>query len=216
MDDTIKQKITDFFAKYPARHFDKGQLLIQANENPAGVYHIENGQVRQYDISDQGNEIVVNVFKASAFFPMSWAITAIPNQYFFEAATDLDVRIAPAEAAVAFLQQNPDVMFNLLSRLYAGVEGLQRRMAHLMGGTAKTRITFELVVACKRFGEEQTNGSYNIDINEEELAHRSGMTRETVNRELVALKQQKIIVVDRGHIIINDLSRLESSLGEHL
>jgi CRP-like cAMP-binding protein len=216
MDDLIKHKIADFFAKYPERHFDQGQLLVQANESPSGIFHIVSGQVRQYDISDQGNEIVVNVFKAPAFFPMSWAITNTPNRYFFEAATSLEVHMVPAVDAVDFIKQNPDVMFNLLARLYSGVEGLQRRMAHLMGGTAPTRVAFELVIACKRFGEKQLNNAYSIEINEEELAHRSGMTRETINREVSALKQQGLIAVDHKRIIVKDLQRLEAQLGERL
>jgi CRP-like cAMP-binding protein len=216
VDDNINQKITDFFATYPAKHLAKGQVLVQANENPPGIYHIVSGQVRQYDISDQGSEVVVNVFKAPAFFPMSWAITGTPNQYFFEAATELEVRLAPAADAVNFLRQNPEVMFDLLVRLYSGVEGLQRRMAHLMGGTAQTRVAFELVVACKRFGDQQADGSYDIEISEEELARRSGLARETINRELASLKRQGVIVVDHGHVVVRDLLRLESSLGGRL
>ena len=216
MDDSIRQKITAFFSEYPAKHFDKQQLLVQANENPEGIYHIVSGQVRQYDISDQGNEIVVNVFKAPAFFPMSWAITGTPNRYFFEAATDLEVRIAPAEDAIEFLKQNPDVTFNLLSRLYSGVEGLQRRMAHLMGGTARTRILFELITECKRFGAKQAGGSYKLAVHEDELARRSGLTRETVNRELMGLKNIGLVSVERKQLIISDLAKLEQELGEKL
>lgn len=216
MDDDVKQKITTFFAQFPLKQFAKGQMLVHAGENPPGIFYILSGQVRQYDISDQGNEVVVNVFKEPAFFPMSWATTGTPNRYFFAAATDLTVHIAPAAKTVAFLKGHPDVTFDLLTRLYSGVEGLQRRMAHLMGGSAQTRVTFELGVAGKRFGMMQPDGSCKLDINEEELARRSGMTRETINRELSALKRQELIAVDHGHIVITSLARLEATLGERL
>ena len=124
MDDVIRQKISTFFAEYPIKHFDKGQLLIQAYESPAGIYHMLEGQVRQYDVSAQGNEIVVNIFKPPAFFPMAWAITGMPNRYFFDAAMPVEAHLAPPDSVVAFLKQNPDVLFDLLSRLYSGVEGI--------------------------------------------------------------------------------------------
>jgi len=216
MDDVIRQKISTFFAEYPIKHFDKGQLLIQAYESPAGIYHMLEGQVRQYDVSAQGNEIVVNIFKPPAFFPMAWAITGMPNRYFFDAAMPVEAHLAPPDSVVAFLKQNPDVLFDLLSRLYSGVEGIQRRMAHLMGGTARTRILFELVTECKRFGTKQGSGSFALKVHEDELARRSGLTRETVNRELMELKNRGLLAVERKQLVITDLAKLEQELGEDL
>ena len=216
MEGLVRQKIANFFMRYPAKHFDKQELLVEANAEPPGIIHLVNGQVRQYDISDQGNEIVVNVFKAPAFFPMAWAITGTPNQYFFDAATDVDVHIAPPKETVAFLQQNPDVMYDLLARLYSGTEGLQRRMAHLMGGTAHTRLLFEIVTECKRFGTKQTGSTYALSLHEDELARRSGLTRETVNREIMQLKRSGLLMVEHKQLIIPDLARLEQELGENL
>lgn len=216
MDETIQHELDKFFARYPLRQMGSHEILVQANEEPEGIFYLVSGQVRQYDISLQGSEIVVNVFKPPAFFPMSWAVTGMPNRYFFEAASEVTVRVAPAAATVRFLYENPAVMFDLLRRVYSGVEGLQRRMAHLMGGTAKTRVVFELLIECKRFGTRQPDGSYTIDIHEDELARRSGMTRETVNRELARLKRQRLVSVSRRQLIVRDLSLLEQVLGEGL
>jgi len=216
MDEMVRQKVEAFFTGYPVRQLGKQEMLVQANEQPEGIFYLVRGQVRQYDIAPQGSEIVVNVFKPPAFFPMSWAVTGVPNRYFFETASEVAVHVAPAEAAVSFLRANPDVLFDLLKRVYSGVEGLQRRMAHLMGGTAKTRVVFELVIECKRFGKQQPDGSYIIDIHEDELARRSGMSRETVNRELADLKHQHLVSVSHQQLTIRDLGQLERLLGEGL
>lgn len=216
MDEVIRQKVEAFFAVYPVRQLDKQEVFVQANEQPEGIFYLVRGQVRQYDISPQGSEIVVNVFKPPAFFPMSWAVTGTPNRYFFETASEVEVRVAPAEAVVRFLQDDPDVLFDLLKRLYSGVEGLQRRMAHMMGGTARTRVVFELVVECKRFGKQQPDGSYVVAVHEDELARRSGMSRETVNRELADLKRQRLVSVDHRRLTICNLGQLEQILGEGL
>ena len=216
MDTSVAAKIDDFFSKYPEKHFDKGYILASANEDLPGIIHLIEGQVRQYDITSQGGEVVVNVFKPPAFFPMSWAINRMPNRYFFEAATSLRAHIAPPEEAIAFLQSNPDVMFDLLARLYSGVEGIQRRMAHLMGGTAKTRLLFELITEIKRFGTKQPDGSYTMALHEDELARRAGLTRETVNREIMELKRSSKVSVDHKQLTVGDLSALEHELGDDL
>lgn len=216
MKDEVAKKIEDFFKQYRVRRFNKGYILMYADNEPPGVFHLVSGQVRQYDISSSGAEVVVNVFKPPAFFPMSWAINKTPNQYFFEAESSVTIRMAPADEAVEFIKSNPDVMFDLLSRVYSGADGLLRRMAHLMGSSASTRLLYELLIAGRRYGKEQPDGSLIIPISEEELAKRAGLSRETVSRELGKIKKMDLASVSRKGFSIKDLSKLEKELGSNL
>lgn len=216
MDDTILNVIDNFFSGYRTKRIKKGQIIIYAGDTPAGVYHIQSGKVRQYDINYRGDEIVVNVFKSPAFFPMSWAINRGENRYFFEAMTDVELQLAPADDVVDFLKAEPEVMYNLLSRLYSGVDGLQRRMAHLMGGSARSRVLFELIVECVRFGTPQEDGSYVLSVNGSELAKSSGLTRETTNRELSKLKTHGLITHQGKSLVVKNMKELQEALGNDL
>jgi CRP-like cAMP-binding protein len=212
----IAKKIEDFFSKYPLKKYEKGQLLLLADENPQNIVYLVSGHVREYDISYRGDEIVVNVFKPPSFFPMSWATNKIPNRYFFEAGSDVTCREAPPEDALEFIEKNPDVTLDLLKRIYSGVDGMRRRMAHLMAGSAKSRLLFELIIEAKRFGKELGKGAYLININETELGARAGLSRETVSRELHQLKNQKLIGVSRRGITLKNIESIESELGSNL
>lgn len=212
----VTNKLVDFFGSYPLKSYQRGEILILAGYNPKNIYYLEKGQVRQYDISYDGNEVVVNVFKPISFFPMSWPVAKIPNRYFFEAASNVEVREAPVASVLEFIKNNPDVMLDLLTRLYIGVDGIQRRMAHLMGGNAKTRLIFELVTECKRFGKRNSDGSCLIKINEKEIGSRAGLARETVSREVHKLEVLNIISVSHEGILIRSIDRLEEILDVNL
>lgn len=216
MDEKIAKTIEEFFTRYPLKRFKKGQIIIYGGDEPTGVFHLLSGKVRQYDINYRGDEIVVNVFKPPAFFPMAWAINKTHNQYFYETMTEVELRQAPADDVVAFLKTNPDVMYNLLSRLYSGTDGLQRRMAHLMGGSARSRILFELIVECARFGDIQEDGSYVLSIKESELAQRAGLSRETVNREVSKLKTKGLLTHKGQTISVLSIKKLQEELGDDL
>lgn len=209
----LAQTVSNFFTKYPLRTFDKRQLLIRAETEIEHIFYIVEGRVSQYDITHSGNEVVVNVFKPGAFFPMSSAINHTPNHYFFEASTSTKVHAAPVADAVQFLKDNPDVLFDLLARVYRGVDGILRRMAHLMGGDAQTRLLFELLNAAYRFGELQQDGSVLVKLSEGDVARHSGLARETVNRNIQALKTAGSLTVTRNSIIIKDIEKLEHLLG---
>ena len=212
----VSDTIATFFAKYPLQTFDKRQLIINSHDRPTHVFYIVEGWVNQYDITPAGNEVVVNVFKPGAFFPMSSAIHATPSTYFYEANTPTRAHRAPADDAVAFLKTSPDVLFDLLARVYRGMDGVLRRMAHLMGGDARSRLTFELLNAAYRFGEAQSDGSIRIPLKEGELAKRSGLARETVNRCLQNLKAAGLVDVGANGIVIEDIRQLEAALGTSL
>lgn len=216
MKEEIKDKINKFFGDYPLKKVSKNQILVYAGENPEAINYLISGKVRQYDISAKGDEIVVNIFKPPAFFPMSWAINRGQNDYFFETLTDVEMRSAPPDAAVKFLLENPDVMLNLLSRLYSGIDGLTRRMAHLMGGSAKSRLLFEIITEVDRFGEKVSDKVYKVSVNESALATRTGMSRETVSRQMSSLKEQKLVEISRGGLLINNYDQLKKELGQYL
>jgi len=213
MDPSVANKIEQFFAAYTLRTLGQDEVLIQAGDDPDGVTYLVSGQVRQCEISDKGNKLVLNTFKPPAFFPMSWALNKTPNQFFFEAATPVTYRQAPAEDVVRFLESNPDVLLDLLRRVYKGTDGLLQRMANLMDGTAQRRILFELLVLCRRFSEQAPDGSYAITIRESELAQNAGLSRETVSRELQKLKAEGMLETRRNTVVIKSMHLLEAALG---
>lgn len=98
-------------------------------------------------------------------------------------------------------------MYDLLSRVYRGTDGLIGRIVHLMAGTARSRLLYELLIEGRRFGRQAATGTV-IPANETDLSARSGLARETISREIAKLKRENIITVGKDGIIITDLHRL--------
>ncbi len=216
MDIKVKKTIESFFSEYPLHRFEKGQVLLRPEEKLSSIFYLAEGQVIEYDISPSGNEIVVNAFKPASFFPMSSALNRSPNRYFFEAATTVSVRQAPVGKVVEFLKDNPEIVFDLLTRVYRGADGLKRRMAHLMGSNAEGRAIFELLNAARRFGKQRRDGYIVIQLTESDLAKRSGLARETLSRAIQTLKQSGLVRITSKGIVIPDLQRLEEALDSGL
>lgn len=214
MKPSVASAIEDFFGKYRVRKYSKGQILIFNGDTTESVFQLVSGRVKQYDVTYRGDEIILNVFKSPAFFPMSIALNKAENPYTFEAETDIEVREAPAEDVVSFLKENPEVMFDLLSRVYRGVDGIIGRMAHLMASSAKGRLMFELLIASRRFGEKQTDGSCVVEMNETDLAARAGLSRETISREMRKLEKDGLVSIKSGKVTIHDVEAFEKKLGK--
>lgn len=213
MDSKVAKSIEEFFGKYRVKKYDKGQILIFNGDISSVVYQLVDGRVKQYDITPKGDEVVLNVFKPPAFFPMSMIINKTPNPYTFQAETDIEVREVPGSDVTAFLKANPEVLYDLLARVYRGMDGILSRTAQLMSGSAKDRLILELVIALKRYGKPVRDG-ISLELNETELGARTGLSRETVSREMKKLAKNGLVSTSYGSVQAKSIDALEQALGE--
>ncbi len=213
MDDLVEKKLEKFFIQFKIQQFKKGEILIRADEKPSGIFYLQQGRVKMYLISRNGDELVLNLFKPISFFPMSWGINDTKNPYYFEAMDMVIVSLAPREKVLIFLKENPDVVFDLLARVYRGLDGVLSRMVYLMAGSAYVRLITELLITAKRFGTVGKDG-IKFMITEKDLSASAGMTRETISREMKILKDKGLVTFQRNELMINSIEELEKELAK--
>lgn len=212
MSPEVAKKVDAFFSAYRLRRYSAGQVLILNGDTTNYIFYILKGKVKEYDVSYRGDEVILHVFKPPAFFPVSQAIDkASTNNFIYEAETDIEIRQAPDQDVLEFIQNNPDVMYDLLCRVYKGTDSLLGKMVQLMAGTARTRLIYELLEEARRFGVTQDDKSMLLSISEKELGARAGLSRETVSRELHKIMKDNLKIRANG-ITINSVDELRKQL----
>lgn len=209
MEQTATQKLNTFFAHYTSLKYDKGERILRENESPSGVFYIQEGIVRLYLISEQGNELTVLLHEQQSSFPIRWAINQQPNIHNYQAMTAVKVWRAPREAFLTFLLQNPDVMMHVISQLSFEVSALVYRMQHIVFGNAYAKVASIVLTAARRFGDDQQGTlTVQVPLTHQQIADSAGITRETASLEMKKLKENGIISYKGRTITINDLKKL--------
>lgn len=201
-----------FFSTFPRYEFKKGDSILRPDDTPQRVYFLEAGVVKMYAISQKGDEVILNTYKSGSFFPMAWAITNTPNKYYHDALSDVTVFGAPREKVVEFLKSEPQVMYDLLARIYTGLDGFYEKMSRIMSGSAYSCVITEILIRAKRFGQENTDQNITVSLTEKDIAFSAGLTRETVSREMRVLKQKGLVQYEKNILTISHLSSLEKEL----
>jgi len=215
MDLKIIQKLDSFFSRFTPLKFEKRDILIRAGNPPRGIFYLVKGNVRQYAINKNGEELTLNIYKPGAFFPMAWAMDASRNSYYFEAMNDIDAFVAPKSEVIDFVKREPEVLFDLLKRVYVGLDGVLSRLEFLMSGNAKQRLITVLVISAKRFGEAtKDNIIITLKLNHQDLASLAGLSRETVSREMMIIKKKRLIDYTSTSISVHNIEDLENELVE--
>lgn len=175
------------------------------------------GKIKKYSVNYKGDEIILTVFRPGSFVPISHAINQpVKNRFFYAADTDVVTRVAPTKDVVKMLKDNPDVMMALLHRINRGLGEFLDRSLSLMAGNALSRVAYEIYIEAQRFGTKQPSGAKFIDMNERAIAARTGLTRETVNREIRKLKEISAVKIEHRGILVTDFAKLEKKLYKKL
>ncbi len=207
--------LINFFSKYPVRKYSKGQIMLYSDETPQDVFFLESGRVGQYVISDNGNEIVLNIFRKNTYFPVYLAITSLPSEHIYAAMSKIEIRKAPVSEFKNFFIYSPEVVLEHLREAYVRSNKALKRMTYMVASSAYYRVLFELVNECG-FLTPKKDGSYQIQLHGYEIAECAGLSRETASREFQKLKKKKLVKVSRNFITVKDLNRLKVELGSHI
>ncbi len=215
IDPVVNQKLTSFAAQFKLYTYAKGDFLLRSHEQPQSVFYLHKGSVRLYAMSKNGSELVLHIFRPLSFFPMMWAINNAPNTYYYEAMTSVEAYKIPKEKVLEFLQNNVDVFYDFTSRAYRGIDALLAKVMYQMCGSAYGKVLAEIYIYVKRFGTYADKSGMPVIsafISERDIAAQSGLTRETVSRELKILKDKNVITFSKNNLTIIDIKRLEEEL----
>jgi CRP/FNR family transcriptional regulator, anaerobic regulatory protein len=213
----IEDAIQAFFSRYKQLQFRRTEILIRADDDPLGVYCLNEGYIRQYVISEKGNEVILDVIKPVCIFPLAWALNNSPNTCFYETITPARAYRAPKDEFMAFIKTDPEVPFYLLSITLDNAERFLDHTAHLMASSVYTRLIEELITHARRLGKKGKGNTYTFEFKviERGIAGIVGTTPETVSRELKVLKDLGLVTLNKNMLTINDIVKLENELLEN-
>lgn len=213
MDQKIYGKIDDFFKSYPLVRVRRGQALFGAEQEIPDIYWLRMGKIRLYQIADDGSEMTLHIFKSPSFFPMMFYLSHRKADYYFQAVEEVIARKAPGEEVVNFLQNNPDVLFDLTRRFADAITGLLLRIEQLSSQNALQRVCSLLLYLEQQYGQAAADGStIKLKMSHDDIASWIGVARETVSRQVEKLTKEGLIIIKKHQFTIVDKKGVEAKL----
>lgn len=191
-------------------------MIIRAGESPSGVFYLKKGFTRLFSVSKSGEEFSLIIFKKGDLFPLIWAINNPPNSYFLEAMTPCELLRAPRNSFMDFVKGDPELYFEVTSRVLVRFGALLRRMEYMAFGDAYSKISAILLICAERFGKKKGKKVIiEVPLTHHDVASLVGVTRETASIELKKM-ETKGLISHKGHLIaIKNIENLKKeSLGE--
>lgn len=204
-DDVINQLVE----MSKSRPLAKGQRLHAKNDPPEGLYCVLKGKIRVSNVSQEGREMVLTWLEPGSWFGEISLFDGLPRTHDSHAEQDSEVLIIPTASFHELLGERPDLYPHFMRLLCSRIRATFALIDETGGLSLKGQLAKRLLLLTNRLGQQiDEEGSDQISISQETLAHMLNSSRQTVNKLLQELQNEEAISVHYGQITILDAQKL--------
>lgn len=192
-------------------HYIKGQYIIRGEDEPDGVYLIDDGQIRIFGINQRGEDYTFDILTSHEIFPLGWLLHETHRQLFFQALSPCRLYRLPRERILREAQTDGQIAYGMLYKTLESFSMVVDRLDNLEYKYASERLAYRLLYLAWRFGEKQPGGSYIIraQISQQLIASSINASRESVNREFERLQKKGCVGFTGAYIVIINIDTLK-------
>jgi CRP-like cAMP-binding protein len=192
------------------QHFEKGTVLFFQSDPSEWVYIVRWGRISIVLSNPDGRDMAINEMRPGDIFGELGVLTAQPRSTAAITHTDSDLLMIPRQTFLRVLNSEPQLTRRILQITAERLQTSGKRESALAFLDAQARLARLLLEL-----EAQEKEKGYITISQEELAHHTGLIRQTVAKALGKWRRAGWLITGRGRILILNrkaLEELESNL----
>lgn len=203
-----KDALKTFADNRTSSKFKKKQIIYSEGNHPHRMYFIEKGKVKAYKTNDDGKELVIALYNEGDFFGYMAMLEGTAYKETAEALEDTEVAVIPKEDFENLINNNKDVMQKFIKLLANNISDRENQLLSLAYNSLRKKVADALLTIHNKYNGG--NAESLIDISRENLANIAGTAKESVIRTLSDFKDEKLIDIRNGDIVILNEKKLQN------
>jgi CRP-like cAMP-binding protein len=188
----------------------KGEILFFQSDPSESAYIVRNGEISIVLINSDGREMVINEMHTGDMFGELGILTKKTRSTSAVARSNSELFVIPRQVFLRMVEDEPALVRLILEMTADRLQMSGKRESALAFLDAQARLARLLLEL-----EEQEHDKGYVTISQDELAHRTGLIRQTVAKALGKWRRAGWLITGRGRILIlnrKGLEDLESNL----
>jgi CRP/FNR family transcriptional regulator len=176
---------------------EKGQFIFFQDDPSDKAYLVRSGLISIILESLDGRKLVINEMRSGDFFGEVGLLTKQSRSSSAIARTDGELLALPRQAFISVMDMEPALVRRMLEMTAVRLRESSERESALAFLDAQGRLARLLL----QLGRQELEKGY-ITISQEELAERTGQTRQTVAKALGRWRRAGWLITGRGRIML--------------
>jgi len=175
-------------------HYQPGETIFSAGDSLDSLMIIASGQVKVYQLAENGKEQLLYLLKTGDFEGESALFSQTTRQSFGEALLPTAICQIERSDFQMLMQQYPIISINLLNEFGHRLSKLEKRTTQATTSSIESRLADYLVETSA--GLKET--TFKLPLKKKDLATYLGTTPETISRKLKDFEDQGFITQGGG------------------
>lgn len=189
--------------------YKKKQVIYSEGNHPSRLFYVLSGKVRTFKMNDDGKELVVGLYNEGDFLGHIALLEGGTYKDTAEALADTELAIIPKSDFEALINNNPVVAQKLIQLLARNITEMEQQLLNLAYSSLRKKVAEALVALYKKYNPKGEEG-FAIDLSRENLAAIAGTAKESMIRTLGDFKDEKLIDIKDGAIVVLNIKKLEN------
>ena len=191
--------------------YKKKQIIYTQGNHPNRLYYVLKGKVKTFRRNEDGKELVTDLFSPGDFLGYIALMESTVYKDTAEALEETELAIIPKEEFEELLNNNKEVSHKFISLLAKNISIKENQLLGLAYNSLRKKVAEALLLLQKKY-QLAIEDDFVIDISRESLATIAGTATESLIRTLSDFRNEKMIEIKDGSIIIINQKKLQHLL----
>jgi len=210
------EELIEILSLATERRFRRGQTIFQKDDTGSSLMAVLRGRVRISVISDEGKEMTLNVIRTGEVFGEIALLDGQPRSADATAMEETALLVLERKQFLPFLTRNQDVALRLLAVMCQRLRQTSMALEQVALFELPVRLARVLLKLAADYGRPAPNGTrIDFKLSQRDLSNLVAATRESVNKQLGAWREEGVLSLEDGYIVLHRKSGLDAFTEYH-
>jgi DNA-binding response OmpR family regulator len=187
--------------------YKKKNCLYSEAHRPVYLYYLRSGKVKTFRTNEDGKELITGMYKEGDFLGYIPLLEEGVYKDTAQVMENAEVMMIPKNDFIQLVNSNADISKKFIKILANNVSERETQLIKLAYNSLRKRVADALLLVNNRYKKSEGDIPQ-IQITRDDLANIVGTATESLIRTLTDFKNEKLIEITEGKIIIKNESKL--------
>lgn len=188
------------------RYKKRGAVYTEGNR-PQFLFFVKRGKVKTYKANEDGKELVTSIYVEGEFLGYNAIIEEGQYQESAEAMEETEVLLIPSDDFKVLMNSSMEALKKFAKLLANNITERENKLLNIAYNSLRKKVATALTALLSKYKKDNTTDGV-INIGRENLANFAGTAKESVIRTLSDFKEEKLIDIVEGDIVILNEEKL--------
>lgn len=191
------------------RRYAPGQVIFHMGDEGGSLYLLARGRVKVAIPSPQGEEVILAILSAGEILGELSLIDGKPRSATVEALEETEVFRLRREDFLGFLSSRFEAVLQVMEVLAQRLRETDASLAEAHFLDVRARLSKKIIDLARAFGVlHEGKIRIGVRVTQKDLAAMVGATRESINKQLMQLRQLGLVELENGYMTVLDPVRM--------